>query len=159
MIKPRLEAHDDNLGTRCGAFLLTRFIAAGGFSRVYCGEHQATRKVVAIKVLDTIQAKRKDAETRFLRESKLMAAIAHPNIVGFVDAGVSRDKLWLAMELLDGQTLRDHLAESPEGRLSEIEALRIAFEAGCGIAHAQRIGAIHRDIKPENIFILRTGVV
>ncbi|MEO7330721.1 MAG: protein kinase [Minicystis sp.] len=159
MIKPRLEEHDDNLGTRCGAFVLTRFIAAGGFSRVYCGLHEATRKVAAIKVLDTIQAKRKDAEARFLRESKLMAAIEHPNIVRFVDAGVSRDKLWLAMELLDGQTLRDHLAESHEGRLAETEALRIAYEAACGIAHAQRIGAIHRDIKPENIFIIKTSEV
>jgi serine/threonine protein kinase len=159
MIKPRLEEHDDNLGSRCGAFVLTRFIAAGGFSRVYRGEHEATRKVAAIKVLDTIQAKRKDAEARFLRESKLMAAIEHPNIVRFVDAGVSRDKLWLAMELLDGQTLRDHLAESHEGRLTETEALRIAYEAACGIAHAQRIGAIHRDIKPENIFIIKTSEV
>jgi serine/threonine-protein kinase len=148
-------------GMRCGPYLLEELIDCGGFSEVWKARHQLIGRWAAIKLLRPHQTGA-DARARFEREILLIAKLAHENIVGFYEAdfcaGPSGERLlWMAMELLDGASLRTRLNEGE--RFDEEEALRIAFEIADGVASAHELGVVHRDLKPENIIITSGRVV
>src|SRR5690606_6701419 len=110
---------------------------------------------VAIKLLKSARGS-DDARTRLLREAQPMARLQHPNVVAVHDVGTLGDRVWTAMELVEGRTLAALLAA---GRPPWREALAIMEAVGAGLQAAHAAGLVHRDIKPENVMIGGDGRV
>ncbi|MCA9637986.1 MAG: serine/threonine protein kinase, partial [Myxococcales bacterium] len=104
---------------------------------------------VAIKVLHQ-QGDGEEGRLRLLREAQAMARLQHPNVVAIHDVGALGDRVWLAMELVEGQTLKAWLADHPRP-WSEILGVMVAAAEGLAAAHAA--GLVHRDVKPENVMV------
>lgn len=142
-------------GTRVGPYVVERPLAGGGFGEVYAAQHATLGRPVALKVLHSRHAQNTDLVRRFLREAQMVASIRDPAIVALYDAGVDEpQRIWLAMELLQGIELRERIYRSaPIG--AEV-GLRWAGQIAraLGAVHAQ--GAIHRDLKPGNVFVVQT---
>ncbi len=113
-------------------------------------------KELAVPTSSTAQ-QREERLRRFLREVKAAGSLAHPNIVTVYEVGEDAGRNFMAMEFLDGQTLRQLI--DTNGSLGLDRALEIATDVLCGLDYAHRNGVIHRDIKPENIQILSNGTV
>ena len=109
---------------------------------------------VAIKVLPAHLARDPDAQARFEREVKAVAALSHPNILAIHDVGTEEGIAYAVMELLDGETLRARLKESP---VPWRKAVAIALQMADGLAAAHARSIVHRDLKPENIFLTSSG--
>ncbi|MEO8284328.1 MAG: serine/threonine-protein kinase, partial [Pseudarthrobacter sp.] len=144
-------------GDTCGPYQIGRLLDEGGFSVVYAGENTIIKRPAALKILKPERDRVEDIVERFAREIELLAKIDHENVVRFYETGYARGRLWLAMELLDGLTLRKHILAGRRFRLEE--ALRIGYEIACGVAQAQSLGVIHRDLKPENVILTEATVV
>jgi serine/threonine protein kinase len=124
---------------------------------VYRATDARLRRDVAIKVLPESLANDPDRRARFEREARAVAALSHPNIINIFDTGLHDGYLFVVMELLDGETLRDRLTNG--GALPVRKAVEIAVQIARGLAAAHDLQIVHRDLKPENIFILRDGHV
>jgi serine/threonine protein kinase len=124
----------------------------GGMGFVYRARHLGLAKDVALKVLATDRTG--DYEVRFAREARAIARLDHPGCVRVLDHGRDGDAQYIAMELLEGQTLGSALAT---GRFTTARALDIARQLLLALAHAHGHGVIHRDIKPENVMLSRGG--
>lgn len=132
-------------------------IARGGMATVHRGHDQRLDRVVALKIMHPHLATDEDFRRRFGREARSAARLAHRNVVGVFDQGEDADSVYLAMELVEGGTLRARLAEEP--RQSVREVLDVTAQVLEALVAAHRAGIVHRDIKPENILIDRAGVV
>ncbi len=150
-------------GTRLGPYEVQSFIGAGGMGVVYRARDTRLGREVAVKVLPPAFARDADRLARFEREARAVAAINHPNIVSVYDIGsadiVDPDQgpvraAYLITELLDGETLRDRLAQGP---LSARKSADVAMQVARGLSAAHDRGIVHRDLKPENIVLLRDG--
>ncbi len=97
-----------------------------------------------------------DAVAAFEREARVIARLQHPNIVGVFDAGTHEGRRFIAMEYVNGYTLRDLL--ETQGRMTEAEAIRYGAQVAAALQYAHEQGVVHCDIKPENIIINETGV-
>jgi serine/threonine protein kinase len=138
-----------------GNYVIERPLAHGSMGHVYVARHTLTYARVALKVLRDDLAADAQAEERFLREVRAAAQIGHDGIVKVHDAGRSADgRLYLAMELLEGETLEDRMQSQPGERLAIMDWLLCALEP-LAAAHAQSI--VHRDLKPANVFIARAA--
>ena len=114
-------------------------------------------RTVAIKLLRPEVVADPERTRRFLQEARAVSALNHPNIVTIHDIGEDPERgTWIAMECLDGESLRQRLAR---GRLAVPEALRIAVEIARGLAAAHAAGIVHRDVKPANVMITSSGLV
>jgi serine/threonine protein kinase len=133
-------------------FVAGRFLGGGGMGVVFEGHHALGRRV-ALKFRRRGVLPREDARTRLLREAQAMAQIRHRNVVRLVEVGLSGDEAFLAMELVDGGTLRDWMQEPHEWR--EVVDLFIGFGRGLARVHAR--GLVHRDVNPSNVFLDRAG--
>ena len=111
---------------------------------------------MALKLLKPEFAARPGFTERFQREGRLLAALAHPHIVGVHDLGCEAGVYYLAMEYVEGATLRERLRG---GRLPQAEALRLFQQMSAAIQSAHEHGIVHRDIKPENILLDTHGDV
>jgi len=109
---------------------------------------------VAIKVLPGEFTRDAERLARFEREAKAVAALTHPNIVSIYGYGTAEGVAYAAIELLEGQTLRDHIAA---GSLAPRKALDVARQIAAGLDAAHAKGIVHRDLKPENVFIMPDG--
>src|SRR5205807_1349686 len=109
---------------------------------------------VAMKILPAEVASNRDRMERFIREAKAAAALNHPNIAHIYEIGEADDLNFIAMEFIDGQTLRQ-LIHSRRSELSKL--LRYLQHAAEGLAKAHAVGIVHRDLKPDNIMITRDG--
>jgi eukaryotic-like serine/threonine-protein kinase len=138
-------------GTRLGPYEILAPLGAGGMGEVYRARDTKLNRDVAIKVLPPDFSARPDAVARFEREAKAVAALSHPNILAIHDFGVADRTAYAAMELLEGQTLRDALADGP---LPQRTAIAYAVQMARGLAAAHDKEIVHRDLKPENVFIL-----
>ena len=123
---------------------------------VYRARDPRLDRDVAIKVLPTAFAQDPDRLARFEREGKAVAALSHPNILAIFDVGSESGHAYAVMELLDGESLRERLAQGP---LSVRKATDCAIQIARGLAAAHDKGLVHRDLKPDNIFLLRDGRV
>jgi len=121
---------------------------------VYKARDPRLDRFVAIKVLPAAFAQDPDRLARFERESKAVAALSHPNILSIFDVGTAEGRAYAVMELLDGESLRERLAQGP---LSVRKATECAIQITRGLAAAHDKGLVHRDLKPDNIFLLRDG--
>ena len=143
----------DRAGARIGRYEVTGRLGSGGMGVVYRARDPELDRLLAIKVLRGERREFRD-EARFLREAQAMARLSHPNVVPVHDVGQSEHGLFLAMELVEGTTLRRWLAEAPR---SWREILEIYLQAGRGLAEAHAAGLVHRDFKPENVLVDRRG--
>ncbi|HEV2782959.1 MAG TPA: PASTA domain-containing protein [Actinophytocola sp.] len=152
----------EDAASLAGALLEQRYrvdalLARGGMSSVYRGVDTRLDRPVAIKVMDPRFAADRAFVDRFEREARSAARIHHPNVVAVHDQGLDGDHVFLVMELVDGGTLRDLLAE--RGALGVPLALSIMEPVLGALAAAHRAGLVHRDVKPENVLIGANGAV
>jgi Tol biopolymer transport system component len=143
-------------GDRLGPYEIVSPLGQGGMGIVLRARDTKLERDVAIKVLPRNLAEDPDALGRFEREAKAVAALSHPNILAIHDFGREEGTLYAAMELLEGETLRQRLQE---GALPPRKAVEIAVEIASGLAAAHDRGIVHRDLKPENVFLLGSGQV
>lgn len=145
-------------GDTIDRYRIVRLIATGGMARVYEATHEWTHRSVALKIMHARYGCRSDLIERFRKEALALSAIAHVNVVSVENGGLTRDGfVFLATEMLQGQSLRQVLRE--RRRLPPREALEIVIQVARGVAAAHARNVIHRDLKPENIFCTREGVV
>ncbi|MBI2943200.1 MAG: serine/threonine protein kinase [Candidatus Wallbacteria bacterium] len=126
-------------------------LASGASGTVYRALQEQLGREVALKILAPGLFGAAETRARFLREAKLQARLVHPNLLHVYDAGFAGSRPWLAMELVEGGTLRDLLIR--RGRLPQHEALALALGIGHGLAAAHQSRIIHRDLKPENVLL------
>src|SRR2546428_5290721 len=130
-------------------------IGAGGMGEVYLAQDTRLDRKVAIKFLHEEFSKDADKLNRFIREAKAASALNHPNILTVYEIGEVDGKNYIATELIDGQTLRDHLSHKESLQLNQI--LKIGVQVSEALSAAHQAGIIHRDIKPENIMLRKDG--
>src|SRR5882724_2070495 len=130
-------------------------IGAGGMGEVYLAQDTKLDRRVAIKFLHEEFSKDADKLGRFIQEAKAASALNHPNILTVYEIGEIDGKNYIATELIDGKTLREHLSHKESLPLNTI--LKIGVQVAEALSAAHAAGIIHRDIKPENIMIRRDG--
>src|SRR5882762_5286388 len=129
-------------------------IGAGGMGEVYLAQDTRLDRRVALKILPADVAANRDRMERFVREAKSAAALNHPNIAHMYEIGESAGTHFIAMEFVDGQTLREKIHQERTGLKKLLRYLQHAAE---GLAKAHAAGIVHRDLKPDNIMITRDG--
>src|SRR5580704_6075610 len=144
---------------RIGEYVVRRMVGEGGMGKVYEAEERLSKRRVALKVLRQELTRSEEGRRLFLNEMQVLAQLDHPNVVRSLATCEVDGQLVMALEFLEGRTLRDELVE--RGRLPWPEAVRIVFPIAEGLAaaHAQDLAIVHRDLKPENVMICEGGNV
>src|SRR6266536_335933 len=143
-------------GSRLGPYEILTPLGAGGMGEVYRARDQRLRREVAIKVLAADLSADADRRKRFEQEARAASSLNHPNIVTIHDIGSADGTVYIAMELIEGRTLRDLQNEE---LLPARKLLDLAYQIADGLAKAHAAGIVHRDLKPENVMVTRDGVV
>jgi eukaryotic-like serine/threonine-protein kinase len=143
-------------GTRLGNYEITGPLGVGGMGEVYRATDAKLGRAVAIKTLPAALASDKDRLARFEREAKLLAALNHAHIAAIYGLDEHDGTLYLAMELVEGETLE---AKLKRGALPIDEALRLGLQIAEALEAAHVKGIVHRDLKPANVMVTRDGVV
>jgi len=138
-----------------GRYKVLRRLGSGGMADVYCAEDTHLGRRVAIKVLHRRFAQDQEFVERFRREAKSAAGLNHPNVVGVFDRGEHEGTYYIAMELLDGHTLKDIVATEAPLPQERVIDLGLQILQAAGFAHSH--GVIHRDFKPHNVIVDQVG--
>jgi len=137
-------------GARLGPYEIVSPLASGGMGEVYRARHHRLGRDVAIKVLPDALASDPERLRRFEQEARTASALNHPNIVTIYDIAEHEGTRYIAMELVEGTTLRERLVEGP---LDLREVLALATQIAEGLARAHAASVIHRDLKPDNVML------
>ena len=143
-------------GTRLGHYEILSPLGAGGMGEVYRAKDPRLGREVAIKVLPEALALDRDRISRFEQEARAASALNHPNIVTIHEIGRAGDVAFIAMELVEGKTLRELTMSGP---LPVRRMLSVAAQVADGLAKAHSAGIVHRDLKPENVMMSKDGFV
>lgn len=145
-------------GTAVGRYLVLERLGTGGMGVVYAAYDPELDRRIALKLLRSkaLGLDADKARAHLLHEAQAMARVSHPNVVPVYDVGTFRGQVFLAMELVDAQTLRQWLKEAPRPWRQVRDVL---LQAGRGLAAAHAAGIIHGDVKPENILVGKDGRV
>ncbi len=141
-------------GTSLGPYVIAEALGSGGMGNVYRARDPRLGRDVAVKVLNA--APDSERLARFEREARATALLAHSNILTIFDIGTHEGAPFLVCELLDGETLREHLNR---GAIDADRALSIGLQLARGVAAAHSLRVVHRDLKPENLVITRSGTL
>jgi serine/threonine protein kinase/Flp pilus assembly protein TadD len=141
-------------GTRLGRYEIRSQIGAGGMGEVYLAQDTKLDRKVALKILPADLASNSDRMERFIREAKSAAALNHPNIAHIYEIGESDGVNFIAMEFIDGVTLREKIHRE---RADLRKLLKVLQQVAEGLSKAHAAGIVHRDLKPDNIMITRDG--
>src|SRR5262245_50835520 len=143
-------------GTKLGRYEIRSQLGAGGMGEVYLAEDTELHRKVALKVLPADVGTNNDRMRRFKQEATAAAALNHPNIAHIYEIGESAGARFIAMEFVDGPTLRELI----HGRQTDLaKLLRHLQHVADGLAKAHAAGIVHRDLKPDNIMVTRDGHV
>ncbi len=141
-------------GSTLSHYRIVSKIGAGGMGEVYLAQDTRLDRKVALKILPADLAANQDRMRRFVQEAKAAAALNHPNIAHIYEIGESDSTNFIAMEFVDGKTLR----EKVHGEKSSLKVLvKHLQQVAEGLAKAHASGIVHRDLKPDNIMITRDG--
>jgi len=147
-------------GSTVGRYLIVNRVGEGGMGVVYAAYDPELQRTVAIKLLrpggDSRFGTAEEQQARLLREAQAMAKISHPNVISVYDVGPYGDGVFVALEFIDGLTLREWIREKPRPWR---EILDVFMKAGRGLAAAHAAGLVHRDFKPENVLVGKDGRV
>ncbi len=143
-------------GTRLGPYEIQSPLGAGGMGEVYRARDSRLGRDVAVKVLPAAFASDPVRLRRFEKEARSASALNHPNVVTILDFGSSESVSYIAMELVDGQSLRAVLLK---GALPFRKLFQIGVQVADGLAKAHAAGIVHRDLKPENVMVTNDGLV
>lgn len=138
-------------------FRVEDVIGRGGMAIVYRAFDLKTHQTVALKVLREEYENDTEYQERFKREAEVCRRLNHPNVVNMIDSGVVGGISYIAMEYVDGKTLKELIAE--QGKIEQGEAVRCALQILAALSHAHQRGIIHRDVKSQNIMVARSGQV
>jgi len=141
-------------GARFGTYQILQRLGAGGMGEVYRAKDTRLEREVAIKTLSLDHCDRPEALSRFEQEARSACVLNHPNIVTIYELGHVNGTRFIAMELVEGETLRSLLASGP---LPFRKSVAIAAQVADGLAKAHEVGVVHRDLKPENLMVSRDG--
>ncbi|HEY5950586.1 MAG TPA: serine/threonine-protein kinase, partial [Kofleriaceae bacterium] len=139
------------LGDTLGRYRLERELGAGGMGVVHSAFDPDLERRVALKVL---RGDGGEARQRLLREARALARLTHPNVVTVHEVGSANGRDYVAMELIEGETLADWLKAAPR---THAEILSVFTAAGRGLAAAHAAGLVHRDFKPHNVLRRKDG--
>ena len=128
-------------------------IGAGGMGAVYKAYDNKLQRIVAIKLLPPEYVSQQDRRRRFFQEARAASALNHPHILTIYEVGEDDGSPYIAMEYVEGETLRQKIKQG----LQIKEILDIAIQIAAGLARAHELGIIHRDLKPENLMLSRDG--
>ncbi len=143
-------------GTKLGRYEIRKKIGAGGMGEVYLAHDEQLDRKVALKVLLPEFCCDPERTERFKLEAKAASALNHPNIITIYEVGIEDERLFIATEFVDGETLRDKINA---GEMTYLEAVRITEQVADALAVAHDAHIVHRDIKPDNIMIRKDGIV
>jgi serine/threonine protein kinase len=143
--------------TVAGRYRIERFIGRGGMGEVYQAHDGLLHERVALKTVSATLSDDAAAVRRLRREVQLARRITHPNVCRIFDLGEERELVFLTMELVEGETLRQRLLA--RGRLGPAAALPLVAQMAAGLEAAHRAGVIHRDFKSENVLLAGERVV
>ncbi|HET9795519.1 MAG TPA: serine/threonine-protein kinase, partial [Thermoanaerobaculia bacterium] len=143
-------------GTRLGPYEILSPIGAGGMGEVYRARDARLGREVAVKTLPAEMSQSADRLGRFEQEARSASALDHPNIIAVYDIGRSGDVVYMAMQLVEGRTLREMLEAAP---FPPRRVLDLGCQIAEGLASAHAAGIVHRDLKPENVMISKDGFV
>jgi eukaryotic-like serine/threonine-protein kinase len=141
-------------GTKLGPYEILAPIGAGGMGEVYKARDERLKRDVAIKVLPAELAADPERRTRFEREARAASALSHPNILTIYDIGTTDKTVYIAMELIEGGTLKDLTASGP---VPTRKLLELATQIAEGLSAAHAAGIVHRDLKPANVMVSKHG--
>src|SRR5512140_2618615 len=141
---------------RLGPYEILAPLGAGGMGEVYRARDTRLSRAIALKVLPTELSGGPDRLKRFEREARAASSLNHPNVVTIYEIGESDGVRYIAMELVEGRTLRSLLADGP---IATKRLLAIAAQIADALARAHGAGIVHRDLKPENVMITDGGLV
>jgi len=143
-----------NVGTRLGLYEIVSRIGAGGMGEVWRARDPRIGRDVAVKVLPASFAENADRLQRFEQEARAAGTLNHPNLVTIYELGTHEGGPFIAMELLEGETLRERL---DHGAIPARKAIEYGVQIANGLAAAHEKGVVHRDLKPENVFAMSDG--
>src|SRR6476660_114819 len=140
--------------TQLGRYEIRSLLGTGGMGEVYLAQDNSLNRKVALKVLPAEVASNQDRMRRFKQEATAAASLNHPNIAHIYEVGVASDLNFIAMEYVDGTTLREKIHKDDEDLSKLLRTLQHVAE---GLAKAHDAGIVHRDLKPDNIMITSDG--
>ncbi len=143
-------------GTRLGPYEVLEVLGTGGMGEVYRARDSRLERHVAIKVLPDSLSDGSDRILRFQRETKAIASLHHPNVLAIYDVCLDQTPAFAVMELIEGETLRQHMWRNSLSWRQAVE-LSVGIVEGLAAAHAK--GIVHRDIKPENVMLTQDGQI
>jgi len=143
-------------GSRVDRYQILGAVGRGGMGEVYAAYHPDLDRRIALKVVAESSEGSAERRARLLREARTIARLSHPNVVAVYDAGTVDDRVYIAMEFVEGETVDAWLRSKPRGWH---EILNVFVAAGRGLAAAHAAGVIHRDFKPQNVMVGRDGTV
>src|SRR5450432_2288434 len=143
-------------GTKLGLYEIVAPLGAGGMGEVYRATDTRLNRSVAIKLLPSQFSVNSDRLQRFEQEARAASALNHPNIVTIYELGRDGSTHYIAMELVEGKTLRELITPCT---LSMRKAIEIAAQVADGLTKAHEAGITHRDLKPENLMVSHDGFV
>ncbi|TET67430.1 MAG: serine/threonine protein kinase, partial [Candidatus Aminicenantes bacterium] len=145
----------DEGSTIIGKYRIIEKLGEGGMGVVYKAEDQRLKRTVGLKFMPPEFIRDPEAKQRFVREAQAAAALVHPNICTIHEIDEEEGKSFIAMEYIEGQSIREKIKKGP---LNLTETLDIAIQAAQGLEEAHKKGIIHRDIKSANIMVTETGL-
>ena len=151
------DAEAGKKATQLGDFVLKKKLGQGGMGAVYLGHQVSLDRACAVKVMAKELAAKPGFVERFLREARAMARIDHPHVVSCYAVGEDKGHHYVAMELIEGQSLQDWLDQL--GKIPVADAVLVGIVAGDALQYAHSLKMIHRDIKPDNILVTSKGVI